>query len=67
MAPIAARTERMKPIAYSMVNGSWCDQGDLFVMPADTPKRPPRLRPMSEFDPSKPAMVHDQLNRDTFE
>jgi hypothetical protein len=24
------------------------------------------LRPMSEFDPSMPAMVHDQLN-DTFE
>ena len=27
----------------------------------------PALRPMSEFDPSKPALVHDQLNDDTFE
>ena len=27
----------------------------------------PDLRPMSEFDPSKPSMVHDQLNDDTFE
>jgi hypothetical protein len=25
------------------------------------------LRPMSEFDPSKPAMVHDRLNDETFE
>jgi hypothetical protein len=25
------------------------------------------LRPMSEFNPSKPALVHDQLNDDTFE
>jgi hypothetical protein len=25
------------------------------------------LRPMSEFDPSNPSMVHDQLNDDTFE
>ena len=24
-------------------------------------------RPMSEFDPSKPALVHDELNRTTFE
>jgi len=24
------------------------------------------LRPMSEFDPSQPAMVHDQLNDRTF-
>jgi hypothetical protein len=24
-------------------------------------------RPMSEFDPSKPALVHDQLNDHTFE
>jgi hypothetical protein len=24
-------------------------------------------RPMSEFDPSKPALVHDQLNDETFE
>jgi hypothetical protein len=24
-------------------------------------------RPMSEFDPSKPALVHDQLNDNTFE
>jgi hypothetical protein len=27
----------------------------------------PDLRPTSEFDPSAPAMVHDQLNDDTFE
>ena len=27
----------------------------------------PALRPMSEFDPSKSALVHDQLNDDTFE
>jgi hypothetical protein len=25
------------------------------------------LRPMCEFDPSKPAMVHDGLNDETFE
>ena len=25
------------------------------------------LRPMSEFDPSVPSLVHDQLNDDTFE
>jgi hypothetical protein len=25
------------------------------------------LRPMNEFDPSKPAMVHDRLNDETFE
>ena len=25
------------------------------------------VRPISEFDPSKPALVHDQLNDDTFE
>jgi hypothetical protein len=25
------------------------------------------LRPMSEFDPSKPAMVHDRLNDEMFE
>ena len=25
------------------------------------------LRPMSEFDPSKHAMVHDRLNAETFE
>ena len=24
------------------------------------------LRPMSDFDPAKPAMVHDVLNDDTF-
>jgi hypothetical protein len=29
--------------------------------------KPEDLRPMSEFDPSKPALVHDQLNDDTFE
>jgi hypothetical protein len=30
-------------------------------------KASPALRPMSEFDPSMPAMVHDQLNEDLFE
>ena len=25
------------------------------------------MRPMKEFDPSKPAMVHDRLNDRTFE
>ena len=25
------------------------------------------LRPMSEFDPSKPALVHDQLNDQTID
>jgi hypothetical protein len=25
------------------------------------------LRPMSDFDPSRPAMVHDRLNDKTFE
>jgi hypothetical protein len=25
------------------------------------------VRPMNEFDPSKPAMVHDRLNDRTFE
>ena len=28
---------------------------------------PGTLRPMSEFDPSKRAMVHDRLNDETFE
>jgi hypothetical protein len=28
---------------------------------------PEALRPMREFDPAQPAMVHDQLNDDTFE
>jgi hypothetical protein len=27
----------------------------------------PHLRPMSEFDPPQPALVHDQLNDETFE
>src|SRR5262245_30811039 len=31
------------------------------------PTRSPDLRPMSEFDPTQPAMVHDQLNDQTFE
>ena len=31
------------------------------------PTRSPDLRPMSEFDPTKPAMVHDELNDETFE
>ena len=26
----------------------------------------PNLGPMSEFDPSKPAMVHDRLNNEIF-
>jgi hypothetical protein len=26
----------------------------------------PDLKPMSEFDPSMPAMVHDQLNEEMF-
>jgi hypothetical protein len=28
---------------------------------------PDNLRPMSEFDPSKPALVHDRLNDEMFE
>ena len=30
-------------------------------------KTAPGFRPMSEFDPALPAMVHDQLNDETFE
>jgi hypothetical protein len=26
-----------------------------------------KLRPMSEFDPTRPALVHDELNDNTFE
>ena len=26
-----------------------------------------KLRPMSEFDPTRPALVHDELNDRTFE
>jgi hypothetical protein len=29
--------------------------------------KPEDLRPMSEFDPSRPALVYDQLNDETFE
>ena len=29
--------------------------------------KPQDLRPMSEFDPSRPALVYDHLNDDTFE
>ena len=29
--------------------------------------KPEDLRPMSEFDPSRPALVYDALNDETFE
>jgi len=29
--------------------------------------KPEDLRPMSEFDPSRPALVYDQLNDETLE
>lgn len=29
---------------------------------AEEPIPPPELRPMSEFDPSQPAVLHDSLN-----
>ena len=31
------------------------------------PNASSKLRPMSDFDPSMPAMVHDQLNDEMFE
>jgi hypothetical protein len=36
-------------------------------MSDDAPRAQPDLRPMSEFDPSRWVLVHDQLNDEEFE